>query len=100
MDVAEMVRIDCTMPDPQYAKLWDSIITEPAVKDRLLRSAALTLRLRASLPFETTALHDSPCSTGRLEPARQPSLAGLPTTWLPSLEPGMPASSRSIRMAS
>ena len=75
MDVSEMVRIDCTMPDPQYAKLWDSIITEPAVKDRLLRSAALTLRLRASLPFETTALHGltllyGPPGTGKTTLAR------------------------------
>ena len=45
------------MPDPQYAKLWDSIISLPSVKERLLRSAALALRLRAALPFETTALH-------------------------------------------
>ena len=45
------------MPDPQYANLWDSIISLPSVKERLLRSAALALRLRAALPFETTALH-------------------------------------------
>ncbi len=54
---AEMVRVERMMPDPQYAKLWDSIISLPSVKERLLRSAALALRLRAELPFETTALH-------------------------------------------
>ena len=57
MKVSEMVRVVCDMPDPRYANLWDSIVVQQAVKDRLLRSAALTLRLRTELPFETTALH-------------------------------------------
>ncbi len=57
IDVAEMVRVACVMPDAQYAKLWDSIVSLPSVKERLLRSVALALRLRAELPFETTALH-------------------------------------------
>lgn len=52
-----MVRVSREMPDPSYANLWDSIIVEKAIKDRLLRSAVLSLRLRAALPFETTALH-------------------------------------------
>ena len=63
------------MPHPAYAHLWDSIIVEPAVKDRLLRSAALSLRLRAHLPFETTALHGlallyGPPGTGKTTLAR------------------------------
>ena len=45
------------MPHPEYAKLWNSIVSLPSVKDRLLRSAALALLLRDKLPFETTALH-------------------------------------------
>jgi SpoVK/Ycf46/Vps4 family AAA+-type ATPase len=57
MDVADMVTVIREMPDPHYAHLWDCIIVEQAVKDRLLRSALLGLRLRAELPFETTALH-------------------------------------------
>lgn len=57
MDVAEMVRVTCDMPDARYANLWDSIVVEQSIKDRLLRSAALSLRLRGDLPFETTALH-------------------------------------------
>ena len=57
MDVAEMVKVSCVMPHPQYAKLWDAIVTETSVKERLLRSAALALRLRAELAFEVTALH-------------------------------------------
>jgi len=57
MDVAEMVTVAREMPDSEFASLWDSIVVDQSVKDRLLRSAALTLRLRAELPFETTALH-------------------------------------------
>src|SRR5437867_2290271 len=57
MDVAEMVTVIRVMPHPDYANLWDSIVVEQAVKDRLLRSTVLALRLRAELPFETTALH-------------------------------------------
>lgn len=57
MDVAEMVKVVCDMPDARYANLWNSIVVHQSVKNRLLRSAALTLRLRAELPFETTALH-------------------------------------------
>lgn len=57
INVSEMVRVECVMPDPQYAKLWDSIIIEPSVKKRLLRSAVVALLLRDKLPFETTALH-------------------------------------------
>ena len=57
INTTEMVRVACVMPDPTYAKLWDSIIGQLSVKERLLRSAALALRLRSELPFETTALH-------------------------------------------
>jgi pachytene checkpoint protein 2 len=75
MDVAEMVRVTCDMPDPRYADLWDSIVVDQSIKDRLLRSAALSLRLRAQLPFETTALHGlallyGPPGTGKTTLAR------------------------------
>ena len=56
-DAAEMVRITSVMPDPAYAKLWDSIVIQPSIKERLLRSTALTLHLRTVLAFEITALH-------------------------------------------
>lgn len=56
-DAAEMVRTTSVMPDPAYAELWDSIVLQPPIKERLLRSTALTLHLRAVLPFEITALH-------------------------------------------
>ena len=75
MDVAELVKIECKMPDKRYANLWDSIVVDRSIKDRLLRSAALSLRLRANLPFETTALHGlsilyGPPGTGKTTLAR------------------------------
>lgn len=57
MDVSELIKTNCKMPDARYAKLWDSIVVDRSIKDRLLRSAALSLRLRTQLPFEATALH-------------------------------------------
>jgi SpoVK/Ycf46/Vps4 family AAA+-type ATPase len=75
MDVSEMIKTACDMPDARYANLWDSIVVERSIKDRLLRSAALSLRLRAELPFEATALHGlaflyGPPGTGKTTLAR------------------------------
>jgi SpoVK/Ycf46/Vps4 family AAA+-type ATPase len=75
MDASEMIKIERVMPDPRYANLWDSIVVERSIKDRLLRSAALSLRLRADLPFEATALHGlaflyGPPGTGKTTLAR------------------------------
>ena len=75
MDASEMIKTACDMPDARYANLWDSIVVEPSIKDRLLRSAALSLRLRAELPFEATALHGlaflyGPPGTGKTTLAR------------------------------
>ncbi|MER6584830.1 AAA family ATPase [Micromonospora chalcea] len=57
MNVAETVTNNVVMPDARYARTWDSIIVDQQVKDRLLRWAVLSLRLRGQLPFEATALH-------------------------------------------
>jgi len=75
MDVSELVKTECKMPDKRYAGLWDSIVVDVSIKNRLLRSAALSLRLRADLPFETTALHGltilyGPPGTGKTTLAR------------------------------
>ena len=73
--IAEMARVVSVMPDPAYAGLWDSIVVDGSVKDRLLRAAVLNLRLREKLPFETTALHGlvllyGPPGTGKTTLAR------------------------------
>jgi len=75
MDVNDLIKTECKMPDVRYANLWDSIIVDRSIKDRLLRSAALSLRLRAELPFEATALHGlaflyGPPGTGKTTLAR------------------------------
>ena len=73
--MAETARVVRVMPDPVYAGLWDSIVVDHSVKERLLRGTALNLRLRADLPFETTALHGlvllyGPPGTGKTTLAR------------------------------
>lgn len=57
MNVSEAITTCEVMPHPQFEDLWDSIVSPPEVKQRLLRSTALSLRLRTVLPFSTTALH-------------------------------------------
>jgi len=75
MNVADVITTNCVMPDPKFEKLWETIIVDPSIKDRMLRSALLSLRLRAALPFETTALHGlillyGPPGTGKTTLAR------------------------------
>lgn len=75
MDVADMITVNRIMPDEQFGGLWDSIVVDETVKDRLIRSVALSLRLRTELPFETTALHGlallyGPPGTGKTTLAR------------------------------
>ena len=74
-EMMETVRNVRLMPDSAYAGLWDSIVVDRLVKDRLLRATALNLSLRADLPFEVTALHGlvllhGPPGTGKTTLAR------------------------------
>jgi SpoVK/Ycf46/Vps4 family AAA+-type ATPase len=57
MRVEQFVVINEILPQPRFARAWDSIITDPVVKQRLLHAAVLGLRIRSRLPFEVTALH-------------------------------------------
>ncbi|MGX4711985.1 AAA family ATPase [Rhodococcus ruber] len=64
MDVAECVVRNELVPLPRYEGLWDSIVVDRSVKDRLLRAAVLSLELRTTLPFHVTALHGLAVLTG------------------------------------
>lgn len=75
MNVAECVVRNEVVPLPRYEGLWDSIVVDRSVKDRLLRAALLSIELRATLPFHVTALHGlavlmGPPGTGKSTLAR------------------------------
>lgn len=75
MNVADLVITNELMPAPAFSALWNSIVVKQVIKDRLLRAALLSLRLRVSLPFEVTALHGlivlyGPPGTGKTTLAR------------------------------
>jgi SpoVK/Ycf46/Vps4 family AAA+-type ATPase len=57
MKVEECVVANELMPHPRYAGLWQSIVAEEELKDRLLHQALLDLNVRQHLPFQVTALH-------------------------------------------
>jgi len=75
MNIADVITTNCEMPDPRFENLWETIIVDESIKDRMLRSAVLSLRLRTNLSFETTALHGlillyGPPGTGKTTLAR------------------------------
>lgn len=75
MTIADMITTNEMMPNEQYSELWGSIVVDGSIKERLLRSVALSLTLRSELPFEITALHGlivlyGPPGTGKTTLAR------------------------------
>ena len=91
MRVDECVMINEILPQPRFTRAWDSIITDPAVKQRLLHAVLLALPIRPRLPFEVTALHGlftlyGPPGTGKTTLAR-----GVPGARRPFVRAGGPA---------
>jgi AAA+ superfamily predicted ATPase len=75
MRVAEFVTTHEVLPLRRYEHLWPSIVTPPEVKEALLNTSLLALKLRTELPFEVTALHGlvllhGPPGTGKTTLAR------------------------------
>ncbi len=92
MDVAECVVRNELVPLPRYEGLWDSIVVDRSVKDRLLRAAVLSLELRTTLPFHVTALHGLAVLTGPPPgPGNLRSRADWHNKWLPWWVPNVPA---------
>ncbi len=57
MKIEECITATEIMPNPRYGGLWESIVADDSLKDRLLNQAVLDLNLRQHLPFQVTALH-------------------------------------------
>jgi SpoVK/Ycf46/Vps4 family AAA+-type ATPase len=64
VDVAECIVRNDLVPHDRYSGFWDSIVVDPAIKQKLVRSVALGLNLRTKLPFHATALHGLVLLTG------------------------------------
>src|SRR5438128_1933291 len=54
--ISEAVRVT-ELPDERLAHLWDAVIVEPEIKERLVNHTLLALTLRPQFPFEVTAVH-------------------------------------------
>jgi AAA+ superfamily predicted ATPase len=75
VNVADCVTVNTTLPKAGYEGLWDSIVIENELKERILHAALLAFKLRPRLSTEVTALHGlillyGPPGTGKTTLAR------------------------------
>lgn len=57
MNITECITAEHLLPHPAHSGLWESIVLDPAIKQRLINQAALSFVVRARLEFADTALH-------------------------------------------
>jgi pachytene checkpoint protein 2 len=74
-DLARGIQSVRALPDPELARLWDSIIVEGGIKERLLAQAVLNYTLRpkverSALPLHGVMLLVGPPGTGKTSLAR------------------------------